>query len=1178
MSSSADAALKDSREGSLRFQTLRVQRFNDLTHGLEVELCDDVTVVYGSNASGKTTLAHALRALLWPDQIGDQLPIVEGEFTLDGATWRVELEGQSCTYLKEQSPERPPTLPPSSHGPRYHLYLHDLLMRDDSDFAQRILQAAQGGIDIESAAADLGFEVPRRRKSKTARTVEALRSDVREAKAEQEALREDENRLDALREKRAEAQAAAERAAALGQAIEVAHARTALEEAEATLASFKDVLGEVRGDEVERMEALQEQLQTAEQEIEQAETKKQEAQSTIEESRLPADGLPDGQFEELRAATATLQEQERNSRDLRSQLEKAAREEEAAWDRLAAAVDRETAAAIDLPQVQTIEAHVQAVQEVEGRREALRMAEELFAGSPPNPSAETLQEGLHQLHRWLQAPPNSQSAEKHGVGSVVLLVTGVLVASGGGLLLAIAPGPSRWLGAVLLFLGLLVDVVEWRRRSESPVQVQGRRSLHEEEFGRLGLDPPPAWDREAVERRADQLLGDLREAAVDAEKQDAWRRLRPQREELDAKAEELEAERERLASEVGLDPDVSSRSLAWLLDRLSQWQTAYDEREGTRVALEEAEQAAEASRERLDALVRPYGLGPIGDASEAQAALDVLQSARDTVREAKHTREHAENTIASAVADREEAEGELSTLYHRLDLEEGAEEELRSLIDRHEDYETAVEAERTARTTLDAERRQLHRCEGYEAWMEEATAADLEQEREAARAEAVEEETYLDEIKTIERDIEAAQEEGTVEQLRAEYRRARTQLADDRGRDYDRAVGKVIADLVQEGTRDRGLPPVFHRARDLFADITNDRYELTLDRKPGTFRAYDHVYDDSFALDALSSGTKVQLLLSVRVAFVDVQEQGCQVPLVLDETLANSDAERARAIIDAVQTICQSGRQVLYLTAQTDEVQKWNAALKGEETIDYEIVPLTPLNGRDRPGTGDGAAVPVRNAPENLPAPEETTHQALRDRLDVPPWGPRQPVNRLHLWYLIEAPRPLLTLITAGTRTWGQLHFQHQRGGLGSVRQVEEEFARIQARAQAVASWQEAWRVGRGLPVDRSALERTDAVTDTFIDGVSEIAEELDGDAEALLRIIRDRRDERVSGFRSAKADDLEAYFREHGYLDPRDRHSQEEMWQYVLADLSTAREKNFVSLDELERLFDRLQGDTPSR
>jgi len=127
----------------------------------------------------------------------------------------------------------------------------------------------------------------------------------------------------------------------------------------------------------------------------------------------------------------------------------------------------------------------------------------------------------------------------------------------------------------------------------------------------------------------------------------------------------------------------------------------------------------------------------------------------------------------------------------------------------------------------------------------------------------------------------------------------------------------------------------------------------------------------------------------------------------------------------------------------------------------------------------------------------------------VPRWYPRQPVNRLHLWYLIESLRSLLGRIDAGTQTWGQLRFQHQRGGLAAAGLTDDEFAWVQARVQAVASWRDAWQVGRGVPVDRPALERTDAVTDTFIDGVCAVADELDGDAGALLQVLRVRSDER---------------------------------------------------------------------
>lgn len=114
--------------------------------------------------------------------------------------------------------------------------------------------------------------------------------------------------------------------------------------------------------------------------------------------------------------------------------------------------------------------------------------------------------------------------------------------------------------------------------------------------------------------------------------------------------------------------------------------------------------------------------------------------------------------------------------------------------------------------------------------------------------------------------------------------------------------------------------------------------------------------------------------------------------------------------------------------------------------------------------------------------------------------------------------------------------------------------------------------MGRGRPVGRKALEETDAVTDTFIDGVTEIAREQDGDARALLEIIRERKDERAKGFRSSKADDLEEYFLERGYLVRQDPLSQEEMWQRALADLAEKRSEGLISEKGLERLFGRLR------
>jgi DNA repair exonuclease SbcCD ATPase subunit len=262
MSASEEPSEPTTSSDVLRSEQLRVNRFNGIEHGLEVELCGGVNVIHGSNAAGKTTLAHAIRGLLWPEHVNDQIPIVEARFVLDGSTWRVEFEGKNPGYTRDQSPASRPSLPPASHGPRYHLYLHDLLGGGDGEasFAQRILQEAQGGIDVEGTAEKLGFEVPNRRTAQITTTVEDLREKRDETKGKQKDLRRREQTLDDLQEKKAEAERASRRVSALDQAIEVASARRAYDEAEATFDQFPDVMDEVQGDEDEQLNSLRKDL------------------------------------------------------------------------------------------------------------------------------------------------------------------------------------------------------------------------------------------------------------------------------------------------------------------------------------------------------------------------------------------------------------------------------------------------------------------------------------------------------------------------------------------------------------------------------------------------------------------------------------------------------------------------------------------------------------------------------------------------------------------------------------------------------------------------------------------------------------------------------------------------------------------------------------------------------
>jgi uncharacterized protein YhaN len=1044
----------------------------------------------------------------------------------------------------------------------------------DESFARQILQEAQGGVDVAGAAENLDWEIPNRRKGATAREMETRREAVREAETAQRELREQEASLDRLREQLEAAREAAVRVDALRQALDVVEAQTNLEEAQARLDAFPSVMESVRGDEAETLDALQKRLQDAEEEIDERTAARAEAEDAMTGSILPEEGLPEGRFERIRTLVQDLREEERTVRDTETALEGATAEETSAWDRLGTGIDREQAAQIDLPAVERVESHVQKVEEVQGQRSAYQTVHRLLHGKEgeETPDHAALERGLRILHRWLQFPED-RKPDKSGSASVGLIAAGLAVAVLGAVLWIAESGAPAGFGPALSGLGAIIVTLEvWRRTRSGGAAETDARDAFEDEFRRTGLEPP-MWTRESVEEAADTLLDRLQTVRLENLKQSEWERLKPGLREARETARTLEEERRRIADEIGLDPDLSSRSLPWLVDRISQWQSAYDDTKRLQAKLQAAQETVREQRERLAELVGPYGFDDVTSGAQAEEIATRLETARTELREARDARSRAEDELQRAKQTLTNVKEEIGALYERLDLEVGEEERLRNRAEMHGEYEEAVAAEREARAVRDQQLRQLRDRDGYREGMEEADPEQLHRRIRQAEDRADRAEDLVRQINEIERDIEDAREGGTLEERRAAYRQARHALVQERDEDYARAAGRVLADYVQEKTRHQGMPPVFERARRLFAEITRHRYELDLDPKTVSFRAIDRVEDRGFDLDALSSGTKVQLLLAVRVAFVESQEQTCRVPLVLDETLANSDEEKATAIIEAIRTISASGRQVFYLTAQRDEVQKWQAGLDGGD-VACSVVSLSDAD--DLAPAGDGATVPAARPIPDLPDADARSHADLGAALEVSRWSPREPLGRIPLWYLVEDPGRLLALVREGIRTWGQLEFQYRRAGLAATGLEENAFRRIDARADAVASWQEAWHVGRGRPVDRTVLEASGAVSEKFIDGVSELAEEHDGDAAAVLHELRERTDERTKGFYSSKADELEDYLRDHDYLDPRDPKSPEEMWQYVQADLAEERRNGIIDRSDLERLFERLREGPP--
>src|SRR5690606_13277112 len=223
-------------------------------------------------------------------------------------------------------------------------------------------------------------------------------------------------------------------------------------------------------------------------------------------------------------------------------------------------------------------------------------------------------------------------------------------------------------------------------------------------------------------------------------------------------------------------------------------------------------------------------------------------------------------------------------------------------------------------------------------------------------------------------------------------------------------AGHVLSEYVYEQTRDLDLPEVYNRKSELIYAFTKHRYRLEMNGEG--FYAFDRERNSDLALDQLSSSTRIQLLLAVRVAFLELQERGYRLPLLLDETLANSDDQRAEEII---HTILQLGneRQVFYFTAQQDEVAKWQSLDTRGQCCFVNL--KQPAESRFR---GKDELTGLVTAP---PSPNGDSHDEYGRRISVPPWSPHSSPGSLHLWYVIDDVTLLVRLLTIGYQTWGPL-------------------------------------------------------------------------------------------------------------------------------------------------------------
>ncbi len=172
-------------------------------------------------------------------------------------------------------------------------------------------------------------------------------------------------------------------------------------------------------------------------------------------------------------------------------------------------------------------------------------------------------------------------------------------------------------------------------------------------------------------------------------------------------------------------------------------------------------------------------------------------------------------------------------------------------------------------------------------------------------------------------------------------------------------------------------------------------------------------------------------------------------------------------------------------------------------------------------------------------------------RLGVPAFDPAQGADWQHLYYLTWDDSALLhRCLSAGIEHVGQWRMLCKQDSLTS-RDIVAEHAvaeQLDARAMVLEEYCLAWQEGRGRQVPWEVIEASGAVSNTFLERVAELIDELDGDGGELVRILKTRGDPRVQGFRTASADALEKALIEGGFIDDREVLGESDVLTRVLS------------------------------
>jgi uncharacterized protein YhaN len=1120
--------------GALNFRSVKVRKAPGFSNGLKAEgldkLSPGINIITGPNGSGKSTLARILRKLIWPEK--SRGLDIEGNYELDGHHWNVKVESSETKVQRDGIDAIPSGIPTGDLKKVYMLALHELVAENDALLAKRILDDSIGGYNIDLACENLKYSpVIKNRGNEISREYSKAKRFLSDIINTQKELKGREHILSDLERQRDEARKAAGLKDFYVKASAFLKAKQELDNAETALNRFPSVLANIAGNEFEQIKSHEDEIASETSFLKNDLSSLAEKEDLLKELPVPVQGITDQHIEEIGKRIARLGDLENKINECNSNIRSLESQEEEAKRNIPGISDPEGWQGIDLQGLGDIDLFFQdaltALQKKASLEAEIHRLENDPGREPRNET--TLREGILYLGKWLK-----EEKPRNGIPLLIIILISVL-----GIITAAATYffGIYGLSGIAAILIMVLWTYFWRRKviKDSPL------ANRENDFKRTGLKDPEAWDAENVASRLQELIDELdtelqfkalakiREGELKSNRQDLDL-LKDREEKINLKRDEL-IRRLKVMPSFPQDAGNGLSTLYIFLDHLREWRTAY-----TALAAEKAvrSQSLMEKDEELNIINRHFNGIIAGTANDKIAAETILTQISGYERTRRET-QTAINNLKKTIAEREsrinKSRMKVREIYNILEINDADLEEAGKLLKLFPDYSARKAEREKAGTALEIKRSELEKLPLFDVHKDQIRNLQIyDADAYIARYEA--EAGHMDElnrmITEIKTRIDDRMQGDELEKALTYISNAEERLESLYLKNLASLTGDLLVEHLKKETGEENRPEVFRKADSILGRITGGKYQLRVSGEgEPQFIAYDTVLSQGLNLGELSTGTRVQLLLAVRLAFIEIQEKDVKLPLLADELMGNSDDLRAQAIIEALTAVSREGRQVFYFTAQPEEVLKWDSYLKKTKNADLRTIFLKGMHeGARGIDTKELEAIRAQFA-YNPPEPGKRNMREYRKLLGIGSVNLLTgDTTGLTLSYLTTDVNLLFRCLKSGVGTWGQLNAFRWAGG--RIEGINDQvISDMEKKANLLDQFRELYGIGRPKPVDMEVIMSSEAVTSTFTDAVREKLAEVNGNPRELIGALGT-----IKRFRGDSIRQLENFLRENNYID----------------------------------------------